>query len=425
MPLPRYPKYKDSGVDWLGEMPAHWAVLKFRHCFYESPEKIENEIVGSMLSVSGYRGIEIKEYDDENRRRTDEDLIGYRIVRRGQLVVNTMWLNYAGLGVSAYEGHVSPAYRSYEIDPRLSKQYAHHLMRSDTYVKGYTKFLTGIRPNSLQMGRDDLLSFPVLVPPIEDQDAIAAFLDRETTKIDALIAEQEKLIALLKEKRQALISHAVTKGLDPNAPMKDSGIEWLGQVPAHWEVLPVWLLFELGRGRVISHEEIAAHEGPFPVYSSQTENDGEMGRIDTYDFDGTYLTWTTDGANAGTVFRRSGRFNCTNVCGTLKAKSSGIDLGYMVCALGASTSAFVRLDINPKLMNKVMARIRVPVPPHLEQQEISALIAERTSGLNKLMQEATRAIELLKERRAVLISAAVTGKIDVRGLMPANTRTAE
>lgn len=105
MSFPRYPEYKDSGVAWLGEVPGHWKIAKFRHCFHESAEKIESEVIGEMLSVSGYRGIEIKEYDDENRRRTNEDLVGYRIVRPGQLVVNTMWLNYAGLGVSVYKGH--------------------------------------------------------------------------------------------------------------------------------------------------------------------------------------------------------------------------------------------------------------------------------------------------------------------------------
>jgi type I restriction enzyme, S subunit len=108
----------------LGAIPTDWGVQKFRHTFRDSDEKIEHEVVGPMLSVSGYRGIEIKEYDDENRRRSDEDLIGYRIVRKGQLLVNTMWLNYAGLGVSDYEGHVSPAYRAYwfadeEAQPRF------------------------------------------------------------------------------------------------------------------------------------------------------------------------------------------------------------------------------------------------------------------------------------------------------------------
>lgn len=179
---------------------------KFRYVFEESPEKITDEVVGDMLSVSGYRGIEVKQYDDEGRRRTDEELFGYRVVRPGQLVVNTMWLNYAGLGVSEHEGHVSPAYRSYWIDPAMDKRFIHHLMRSGTYVQGYTRLLTGIRPNSLQMGRDDLMVFPVLLPTKSEQTQIARFLDHETARIDALIEEQQRLIELLKEKRQAVIS---------------------------------------------------------------------------------------------------------------------------------------------------------------------------------------------------------------------------
>jgi type I restriction enzyme S subunit len=162
MSFPRYEGYKDSGHDWLGSIPNHWTVAKFRHYFAESGEKIDGEVEGVMLSVSGYRGIEIKQYEDENQRRLEEHLVGYRIVRPGQLVVNTMWLNYAGLGVSDFEGHVSPAYRAYWIDQHLEKRFVHHLMRSQQYVLGYTKFLTGVRPNSLQMSRDDLMVFPVL-----------------------------------------------------------------------------------------------------------------------------------------------------------------------------------------------------------------------------------------------------------------------
>jgi type I restriction enzyme S subunit len=168
MSFPRHEAYRDRGVQWLGDIPSQWKVEKFRHLFRESSEKINGEVVGPMLSVSGYRGIEIKEYDDENRRRLDEDLQGYRIVRVGQLVVNTMWLNYAGLGVSDFEGHVSPAYRSYYIDEKLDKRFVHHLLRSSIYVQGYTRLLTGIRPNSLQMSRDDLMEFPILGPPKEE-----------------------------------------------------------------------------------------------------------------------------------------------------------------------------------------------------------------------------------------------------------------
>ena len=272
MMFPRYPNYKASDVSWLGIIPADWKIKKFRYVFEESPEKISDQVVGDMLSVSGYRGIEVKQYQDEGRRRTDEELFGYRVVRPGQLVVNTMWLNYAGLGVSEHEGHVSPAYRSYWIDPLMDKRFIHHLMRSGTYVQGYTQLLTGIRPNSLQMGRDDLMGFPVLLPAKSEQTQIARFLDHETARIDALIEEQQRLIELLKEKRQAVISHAVMKGLDPTVPMKDSGVEWLGEVPAHWGVKALRYLGECQNGINIGGEAFGSGS-PFVSYGDVYKND--------------------------------------------------------------------------------------------------------------------------------------------------------
>jgi type I restriction enzyme S subunit len=194
---------------------------------------------------------------------------------------------------------------------------------------------------------------------------------------------------------------------------KDSDVEWLGEVPEHWSYVSVWLLFEMGRGRVISHEEIMDNQGEFPVYSSQTENDGCMGKLATFDFEGEYLTWTTDGANAGTVFRRSGRFNCTNVCGTLKPKSDELNLDYAVHSVGISTAYFVRHDINPKLMNNVMGKIRIPVPPCSEQIVIASFLNHETAKIDELVAEQRRLIELLKEKRQAVISHAVT-----KGLNP-------
>jgi type I restriction enzyme S subunit len=201
---------KDSGVEWLGAIPLHWATRKFRHCFRESAEKNGSVPVGEMLSVSGLRGVEVKQYEDENRRRTVEELSDYRVVRKGQLAVNTMWLNYAGLGVSKYEGHVSPAYRAYWINPGFEDRYLNYLMRSGVYVDGYTALLTGIRPNSLQMSRNDLMGFPILCPPMPEQRAIADYLDAEAHGVEVLIAKSEKMISTLHEYRSALITDAVT-----------------------------------------------------------------------------------------------------------------------------------------------------------------------------------------------------------------------
>jgi len=225
---------------------------------------------------------------------------------------------------------------------------------------------------------------------------------------------KRRLIELLNEKRAALISHAVTKGLDPSVAMRPSGVEWIGEIPAHWTVKRVWMMFELGRGRVISHEDIAQHPGPYPVYSSQTAGEGVMGNIDTYDFDGKYLTWTTDGAHAGTVFERSGKFNCTNVCGTLLPRSS-LSLGFMRHAVDLATAWFVRHDINPKLMNNVMAAIQIQVPPVREQERIYSKILDLSATMQPLMRAVNSAIDRRQEYRAALISAAVTGQIDVRG----------
>jgi type I restriction enzyme S subunit len=450
MSLPKYREYKDSGVEWLGRIPRHWNVCKFRHAFAESPERIDSEVVGVMLSVSGYRGIEIKEYDDENRRRLDEELVGYRIVRPGQLVVNTMWLNYAGLGVSEHEGHVSPAYRSYWIEPGFNKRFVHHMMRCKSFVQGYTKFLTGIRPNSLQMSREDLMGFQILRPPVDEQTAIATFLDRETTKIDELIAEQEKLIALLTEKRQATISQAVTKGLDPNALMKDSGIAYLGQVPAHWDVVAFrravrrieqgwspnaaaeprsgdeWGVLKISAiksGRFIEQENKALLDDTIPDKSIEVSSgDLLITRANTPDLVG-------------------------DCCAVPHGVSSGLMLSDLIYRVSLSSSCnpqffsyFLRSAVgraqiksDARGSSMTMAKISqghilawmVAIPPSSEQSAIVAFLHSAIAKLDILGVEAERAISLLQERRSALISAAVTGQIDVRRAvgLPASIET--
>jgi type I restriction enzyme S subunit len=450
MTFPRYAKYKDSGVEWLGDIPSDWAVEKFRHLFGESSEKIEGAVVGPMLSVSGYRGIEIKEYDDDNRRRLEDDLQGYRIVRMGQLVVNTMWLNYAGLGVSEFEGHVSPAYRSYEINKELDKRFVHHLMRSSVYVQGYTRLLTGIRPNSLQMSRDDLMEFPILKPPRGEQAGLATFLDRESNKVDALVAEQQRLIELLKEKRQAVISHAVTKGLDPEAPTKPSGTEWLGEVPAHWEMTKIkylsdsieqgwspqcegypteteteWGVLKVGcvnGGKFNPSENKLLPPELEPVPELAISNgDLLISRANTRELVGSAALAEHD-------------YRHLMLCDKLYRVRISPDRcsAKFVCFYLASTAVRGQIELeatgaSPSMVNIGQAAIMeliIAVPPLNEQWEIIASIGCELAQLDALSLEAQRAIDLLQERRAALISAVISGKIDVRALVPTNAEAA-
>jgi len=198
----------------------------------------------------------------------------------------------------------------------------------------------------------------------------------------------------------------------PYPNYKDSGIKWIGEIPEGWKILPIKGICELGRGRVISNEEIGENEGAYPVYSSQTINNGEMGRTNTYNFSGEYVTWTTDGANAGTAFYRNEKFNCTNVCGTLKKRNNRIYMKLLPYILNHITKYYVRYDINPKLMNDMMARIEIFLSPLTEQIVIANFLDKKIARIDALIEKDKKLIALLKEKRAALINNSVTKGLD-------------
>ncbi|MBK7431911.1 MAG: restriction endonuclease subunit S [Bacteroidetes bacterium] len=201
---------------------------------------------------------------------------------------------------------------------------------------------------------------------------------------------------------------------------KPAKLKWLSKIPSHWDEGKISYFFELGRGRVISELDLNP-DGLFPVYSSQTKNDGCMGFIDTYDFDGDLLTWTTDGANAGTVFYRSGKFNCTNVCGTLQPKGE-LNLKFYLYYLTFANTFLQRPDTNgAKIMNNEMARIYCLIPPLNEQNRIAEYLDDQTGLIDDLIKQQEKLIFLLKEKRLSIIHEAVTKGIDLSvSLKPTN-----
>lgn len=429
----KYSDYKNTDVDWIGSIPSHWGLNKFRHLFAESSEKIESFTVGPMLSVSGYRGVEVKNYEDENQKRSDEDLVGYRIVRIGQLVVNTMWLNYAGLGVSNFEGHVSPAYRSYSIDKGLHKPFVHHLMRSSFYVLGYTKFLTGVRPNSLQMGRDDLMSFPIIVPPFNEQICIAKFLDFETKKIDALIFEQENLINLLKEKYQTTISKFVMMGADVNVKFKKSGFSWIGDMPEHWTLMPLKKLCSLLKdGTHLPPVRVA--EG-IPLLSVRNLQESSFGLLDDdsciseesyLDLCRSFVPQVNDVLLAivgGTIGKTAlvpenlGRFHIQRSLAIFRCneKIHPKWLWRIFQSRGFQSLLWehVGFSAQPGIYLGSLSNFKIPVPPKHEQLSALDTYEPVLFEIESLIEESITAVKLLNERRSALISAAVTGQIDV------------
>ncbi|MBM4600873.1 restriction endonuclease subunit S [Rhodococcus hoagii] len=417
MNWPAYAEYKTTGMRWLSEVPAEWSVEKFRYCFRESNEKNGVAPVGEMLSVSGYRGVEVKQYDDDNRRRTAEELEDYRVVRVGQLAVNTMWLNYAGLGVSEFEGHISPAYRSYWIAPDFNRRYVHYLMRSAAYVDGYTALLTGVRPNSLQMSRDDLMGFPVLRPSAADQVGIANFLDRETAKIDALIAKQEQLIATLREERTAEISR--------NADMVGQRVSSLGLLLAG--------IKDGTHGTFARVDETAGLPllGARNVMGGEVVLDGGESHIAPSDHDGIVangfprkndvllvIVGATIGKTAVYKAEHAQAFQRSVAFLRPDATLDSTFLWYQIQSSRFQDELRLRskTSAQPGIYLGDVAAIPVYLPPLDEQRRIASFLAVRTAMIDELIEKSTAMIETLREYRSALITDAVTGKIDVRGV---------
>lgn len=234
----KYAEYQDSGIEWLGEIPTHWEVIPVGRLFTRL--KRTGFPTQELLSVYRDYGVIPKSSRDDNNNKPSDDLGQYQLVKPNDLVMNKMKAWQGSIAISDYEGIVSPAYFVYQplksLFEKAFPKYVHYLLRNPRYIAQYLRRSKGIRINQWDLDPEEFQRIELVLPPKSEQDKIFKFLDHETAKIDSLIAKQEKLIELLKEKRQAVISHAVTKGLNPDVTMKDSGVEWLGQVPEHWGV---------------------------------------------------------------------------------------------------------------------------------------------------------------------------------------------
>jgi type I restriction enzyme S subunit len=260
-------------------------------------------------------------------------------------------------------------------------------------------------------------NFPVALPSADEQHSIVEFVGRESTKIDKLVEEQRRLLELLKEKRQSVISHAVTQGLNPDAPLKPSGIEWLGDVPAHWEVGPVKRFFISLDGRRIplSSEERSYRGGEYPYYGAS----GIIDYIDAFIFDEELVLVSEDGANllnrsTPIAFVAVGQYWVNNHAHILKPPDSNVRFWAERLEM-MDLTPFITGSAQPKLTIESLNNLKIAVPPtEAERTAIQDFIIAETAKLDALAAEAQHAIDLLQERRTALISAATTGQIDVR-----------
>lgn len=448
MSLPRYSEYKDSGIEWLGEVPSHWNLTRLRRCVRLNPSKSEIAGMSRDLEVS-FLPMEAVGDDGslslERERTIQEVETGYTYFRDGDVAFakitpcfeNGKGALMAGLTLGFGFGTTELTVAR-PIPGLMSSAFLHWIFRSPNFRSEGEASMYGAGGQK-RVPDDFVRELLWAVPPEPERERIAAFLDHETVKIDALIAGQEKLLALLAEKRQATISHAVTRGLNPNVPMKDSGISWLGEVPAHWAVCPLRYLSRVGNGSTPNRNNpnYWAETG-FPWLNSSVVNQDEV--TDAQQFVtalalkechlpivqppavlvGITGQGRTRGMAAPLMFDATISQHLAYIKPELKRLSAAYLLRVMEMAYdhlrtesdgAGSTKGAVTCD--------QLTRFAIPLPPLFEQNAIATHLDAEASKFDRLAAEAERAIALLKERRSALIAAAVTGKIDVRGLVEA------
>ena len=402
MLLPSHEDYKTSGVGWLEAVPKHWSLAPPKRFIETAPG---GTTIKSQCSAEPLPGLV------PGFSASGQDIwVARPDYERDGLVLSAVGAR-CGKTFKA-DGRWAVAANTYCLfpGPNADRDYMWYLTNNENWWEKGGAAQPFVHVKST-------LARTWAFPPLNEQRAIATFLDRETAKIDALVAEQRRLIALLKEKRQAFIIHAVTKGLTPDAPMKPSGIEWIGDVPEHWEVGPVKRFFHSldGRRVPLSSEERSYRRGVYPYYGAS----GIIDWVDDFLFDDDLILVSEDGANllnraSPIAFVATGRYWVNNHAHILLPSDDC--LHYWAERLEAIDLApYVTGAAQPKLTIEALMNLRIAVPPtDTERWEIQLHVSEKAAMLDELQLESVHAIELLQERRTALISAAVTGKIDVR-----------
>ena len=443
----KYAEYKDSGVEWVDDIPSTWEVKPVFALFTPEMEKNLDCIETNVLSLS--YGRIIQRDVENNHGLLPESFNTYQIVNDGDIILRLTDLQNdkrsLRVGLATQKGIITSAYLKLSALKEIDPKFAYRLLHSYDTTKVFYGMGGGLRQS---MKFEDFRRLPILVPPKSEQTQIANFLDHETAKIDTLIAKQEKLIELLKEKRQAVISHAVTKGLNPDVTMKDSGVEWLGQVPEHW-ITSKLKYFAVIQGGFAFSSDLFIEEGIQVlrignVYQNSLSLDRQPifianDLVKKYeDFivkkDDVLISLT------GTLGKRDYGFaikvetNDQYLLNQRVAKISpnkNIDTDFMVYVLW-SESYLTQLYSLPSgtkqanLSNSDVLGIEIVVPPTMqEQKQIARYIKEKLEKFDEMISKAESAIQLMQERRTALISSAVTGKIDVRNWQDPNEAKTE
>ena len=428
-----YPAYKPSGVEWLGDVPAHWSVAPTRAVFTEINDQDHPD--EQMLSVTIAEGVIRQQellVDTSKKDSSRLDKSAYKLVRAGDVAYNKMRAWQGAIGVSTHQGIVSPAYVVQRPRDGANPLYFHRLLRTPAFATEAERWSYGIVSDMWSLRPEHFKMIHCCLPPLYEQRAIVRYLNHVDDRIRRYVAAKEKLIALLEEERQAVIHRAVTRGLDPNVPLKPSGVDWLGDIPAHWRIVRLkFLSLRIRNGVTPPTVEPRYYEGgktPWYGPSSCSDQDEVKAPVRYLTADafiegnarliqGPALLIVVIGATAGRMALLSDE-------GSTNQQITSFELNItLVNALFAlrqvrNAESWLRATAStatiPILDADVVSSLSLAFPPLPEQAAIVEYLDNATTAIDATNTRARRQIQLLREYRTRLIADVVTGKLDVR-----------
>jgi len=415
-----YPAYKDSGIEWIGEVPEHWKVVSLLHLF--------NIKAGGDLKKDFYSEEKTEEYSYPIYTNSIKSNEAYGFTSKPFFKANTITVTGRGeIGYAIYRDHEYDAIiRLLVLTPKNNKpcKYFAYCINSILVFFGGNTAVS-------QLSTEQISPYKIFCPPFPEQQSIVSFLDRQTARIDALITKKTRFIELLKEKRQALITHAVTKGLDPNVKMKDSGVEWIGEVPEHWSIVPLKIIAEIVNGATPDSKNTAYWDGDIAWYTPADIDNTVIKPLSIPQRQITEAGLASCSARltpAGSIVISTrapvGSIGVTTTISTTNQGCRSITpVPGMPSMLLASILAAARSELAQRsngttfqeLSAESLRALRIPLPPIDERLSISSALDRQTARIDHIIEKTQRSIDLLRERRSALITAAVTGKIDLRG----------
>lgn len=425
-----YHKYKQTGIPWIGYIPAHWEMTKFGRVLCERGEVNTDEKIIDVLSVMKAKGvIPYKEKGNIGNKKSD-DITRYKIVRPDDIVMNSMNVIIGSVGLSKYTGCLSPVYYVLKVkSSQNNPKYFALFFEAKPFQRSLVRIGNGILAHRMRIPMELLKYEPFLVPPLDEQAAIVRFLDHTGSRIKRYIRAKQKLIKLLNEQKQAVIHQAVTRGLDPNVPLKPSGVEWLGDIPEHWELCRIKQVTQILRGKFTHRprNDPSLYDGDYPFIQT-----GEVARA-TKKITGYKQTLNNKGLAVSKMFP-AGTLLMTiaanigdvaildfeacfpdSIVGFVPKEIVNRDyLYYLFCAMKPEFLREAPVNTQGNLNVERIGGKMIVIPPLSEQFKIIYKIEEETLIFEKAIEDSIKHISLLQEYHTRLIADVVTGKLDVR-----------